>query len=211
MRIPMPMSGPPYQNEHAAEFSEEEEPTYALIGEILHITDDANVTRQHLLVGEDITYPIDQDFLPIFEFFRTPRSEHQAEEWLEWAGAPAGYLSQLVKLGFLVRIDTSTSWAAAKSLRGLRLRTLSTPGEQRPNGYLSLVSQASGEAVMTVSPELATLLWGNEEGHDIPTAIKKLAKVSGLSKDVIARRVLAMTPMLLEHGYAWLEWLRVPD
>lgn len=206
----MPTPTPPYQDEHASEFSEGSEPTYALVGEILHITDEANVTTQHLLVGEGRIHPIDQDLLPVFEFFTTPRAEHQAKEWLEWAGAPSDFLNHLVKLGFLVRVDTRTSWTAAKSLRGIRLTAQSIQGELRPNGYVSLVCQANQQVVMSVSPELASLLWGNAEGYDIPGAIKRLAKVSGLSREVIARRVLAMMPMLLEHGYARLEWLRVP-
>jgi hypothetical protein len=201
---------PPYADEHAAVFSEGDEPTYALVGEILHITDEADVTTQHLLVGEGRLLPIDPDMLPVFEFFTTPRAEHQAKEWFEWAGAPSDLLSHIVKLGILVRVDTRTSWAAAKSLRGLRLTAQAEQGEQRPNGYLSVVSHTTGETVMTVSPELATLLWGNDEGLDVPTAIKRMAKVAGVDKETIARSALAMMPMLREHGYARLEWLKVP-
>lgn len=202
---------PPYQEEHASEFSEGSEPTYALIGEIIHITEEAGVTTQNLLVGEGRIRPIDPDLLPVFEFFTTPRAEHQAKEWFEWAGAPSDLLSHLVKLGILVRVHTRTSWTAAKSLRGLRLTAQSEQGDQTPSGYLSVLSRTTGETVMTVSPELATLLWGNEEGLDIPSAIKRMAKVAGLDKETIARRALAMMPMLLEYGYARLEWLRVPE
>jgi hypothetical protein len=123
---------------------------------------------------------------------------------------PKGFLKYLVKLGFLVRVDTRTSWTGAKSLKGLRLSAQSEPGDQRPDGYLCVVSRTTGETVMTVRPELATMLWGNEEGWDIPAAIKRMAKVSGLDKETIARSTLAMMPMLLEYGYARLEWLKVP-
>jgi hypothetical protein len=81
-------AAPPYADAHSAVFSEGDEPTYALIGEILHITDDAGVTTQHLLVGQGLTHPLDEDFLPVFEFFQTAREEHQAQEWLDWAAAP---------------------------------------------------------------------------------------------------------------------------
>lgn len=201
---------PPHADAHAADISESGEPTYALIGEILHITDEANATTQQLLVGEGRLHPIDPDLLPVFEFFTTPRAEHQAKEWFEWAGAPSDLLSHLVKLGILVRVDTRNSWTAAKSLKGLRLTAQSEPGDQSPDGYLCVVSRTTGETVMTVSPELATLLWGNEEGWDIPAAIKRMARASGLDKETTARSALAMMPMLLEHGYARLEWLRVP-
>jgi hypothetical protein len=201
---------PPYADAHAADFSEGDEPTYALIGEILHITDEAGVTKQHLLAGQGLMYPIDEDLLPVFEFFQTARAEHQAQAWLDWAGAPAGLLKHIVKRRILVRVDPRTSWTGAKSLKGLRLSAQSIQGSMRPNGYLEVLSQTTGEAVMTVSPELATLLWGNEEGLDVPSAIKRMAKVSGLDRETIARRALAMTPMLIEYGYARLEWLRVP-
>jgi hypothetical protein len=161
-------------------------------------------------VGQGVVRPIDPELLPVFEFFQTARAEHQASEWLDWAGAPAGFLKDLVRLGFLVRVNPRTSWTGAKSLKGLRLSAQSIEGSQRPNGYLEVASQTTGEVVMTVSPELAALLCGNDEGYDIPTAIKRLDKISRLGKEVIARRVLALTPMLLEHGYARLEWLRVP-
>jgi hypothetical protein len=202
-------AAPPYADAHSAVFSEGDEPTYALVGEILHVTDDAGATTQHLLAGQGLMYPIDEDLLPVFEFFKTARAEHQAQEWLDWAGAPAGFLKHIVKLRILVRVDPRTSWTGAKSLKGLRLTAQSTQGETHENGYISVMSQA-GDLVMVVSPELATLLWGNEEGWDIPAAIKRMAKLSGLDKEVIARRVLAMTPMLLEYGYARLEWLKVP-
>lgn len=200
----------PHADAHAADFSEGDEPTYALVGEILHITDEADITTQHLLVGEGRLLPIDPDMLPVFEFFTTPRAEHQAKAWFEWAGAPSDLLSYIVKLGIMVRVDTRTSWTAAKSLRGLRLTAQAEQGEHRPDGYVCVVSHATGETVMTVSPELATLLWGNEEGLDIPTAIKRMAKVAGVDKETIARSALAMMPMLREHGYARLEWLKVP-
>lgn len=202
---------PPYADAHSADFSEGDEPAYALIGEILHITDEANVTTQHLLVGQGLTHPIDQDFLPVFEFFQTPRAEHQAQEWLDWAAAPKGFLKFLVKLDFLVRVDPRTSWTGAKSLKGLRLSAQSTPGETRPNGYISLMSQTSEQPVMSVSPELAAVLWGNEENLDIPTLIRKIAKATGQDRELAARKVLALTPMLLKFGYARLEWLRVPN
>lgn len=200
---------PPYADAHAADFSEADEPTYALIGEILHVTDEAGVTKQHLLVGQGLMYPIDEDLLPVFEFFQAARAEHQAQEWLDWAGAPTGLLKHLVKRRILVRVDPRTSWTGAKSLKGLRLTAQSKQGEMRESGYITVMSQA-GEAVMVVSPELATLLWGNDEGYDVPAAIKRLAKVSCHDREIIARRVLAMTPMLLEYGYARLEWLKVP-
>lgn len=202
---------PPHADAHGVPFSEGDERAYALIGEILHITDEAGVTTQQLLVGQGLTHSLDEDLLPVFEFFQTPRSEHQAKEWFEWAGAPSDLLSHLVKLGILVRVDTRNSWTGAKSLKGLRLSAQSNAGDQEPDGYVNLVSPATGETVMTVSPELATLLWGNEEGWDIPAAIKRMARVSGLDKETIARSTLAMMPMLLEHGYARLEWLRVPN
>jgi hypothetical protein len=129
---------------------------------------------------------------------------------MDWAGDTEGLLAHLVKLRILVRVDTRTSWTGAKSLKGLRLTAQSAEGEQRPNGYMSVVSHTTGETVMTVSPELATLLWGNDEGCDVPSAIKRMAKVAGEDRETIARSALAMMPMLLEHGYARLEWLKVP-
>lgn len=200
---------PPYAGAHAADFSEADEPTYALIGEILHITDDEDATTQHLLVGQGLTRPLDTELLPVFEFFQTPRAEHQAQEWLEWAGAPVDLLQHLVKLKILVRVDPRTSWTGAKSLKGVRLTAQTTMGEQTGSGYITLVSQ-DGQAVMAVSPELAAALWGNDEGLDIPNIVKRLAKASGQDRESTARLVLAMTPILLEHGYARLEWLRVP-
>lgn len=202
---------PPYADAHAADFSEGDERAYALIGEILHVTDETDATTYHLLVGQGLTRPIDEEYLAVYEFFQTAREEHQAEEWLDWAGAPAGFLKFLVKAGFLVRVDTRTSSTAAKSLKGLRLNAQATPGEPTEDGWVSVMSQTSEKPVMYVCHELAAVLWGNEENYDIPTAIKKLAKASGEDRDLMARRVLASTPMLLEYGYARLEWLRVPN
>lgn len=82
---------PPHQGASAAPFSEASEPTFALIGEVLHITGETNEITHHLLVGQGFMLPVEEDFLPVFEFFNTPRTERQAEEWLEWAGAPSGF------------------------------------------------------------------------------------------------------------------------
>ena len=203
-------AAPPHVDEHAAEFSEGDEPAYVLVGEILHITGQDGSTSQHLLVGQGIMRPIrDWELLVVFEFFQTARTESQTREWLAWAGAPPSLLRQFIRHGTLVRVDSRTSWSAARSLRGLRLSAQSVQGSQRPDGYLEVLSQVTGEVVMTVSPELATLLWGNAEGADVPSAIKRMSKVAGESRETIARSALAMAPMLIEHGFARLEWLKV--
>jgi hypothetical protein len=206
-----PNGSPPYADAHAAAFSDVDEKTYALIGEILRTVDESGATTYHLLVGQGVSRPIDEKYLPVYEFFSTPRAEHQAEEWLEWAGAPSDFLKFLVKLGFLARVDTRTSMTAAKSLRGLRLSPQSSPGEPTDDGWVAVISAESGRPGMYVCHELAAVLWGNDEGIDIPTIIKKIAKATGQERERAARKVVAMMPMLLEFGYARLEWLRVPN
>jgi hypothetical protein len=206
-----PNDSPPYAAAHAAAFSEVDEKTYALIGEIVPSIDPSGATTYHLLVGQGVGKPIDDEYLPVYEFFSTPRSEHQAREWLEWAGAPTGFLEFLVKLEFLARVDTRTSTRAAKSLRGMRLQPKSSPGEPSDDGFVAVISEGSQRPGMYVCHELAAVLWGNEDGVDIPTMVKRIAKATGQGREQAARKVVAMMPMLLEYGYARLEWVRVPN
>lgn len=196
---------PPFANAPAAEISEEAELAYVLIGEILTIEDIAGVKTHHLMVGQEMTRPIEEELLPVYVFFSKPRSEHQAHEWLDWAGAPSGFLKDVVKAGLLVCIDAKTSWSAAKSLRGLLIGTDAKPGKSDHRGYVPLISPYSGEDVFTINPNLAYVLWGNNKRHDIPTVIKKLARVSGFNKEIIARQILASIPRLLTYSLVRIE------
>lgn len=201
----------PYVGEPAADFDEGDEPVYVLVGAIIHATDNQNTTTHHLLMGQGLTTPIDSDLLPLFEFFSTAREEHQAEEWLQWAGANDDLLSQMVKLGYLVRIDTRSPTAAAESLSGLRLSPQSSPGEVAGNGHVGVLPEQTDKPSMFVAPELAVALWSNDEDLDMPAIVRRIAQDTGMNEDLVARRVLVGIPMLLEYGWARLEWLRVPN
>ena len=201
---------PPHANAPAADFCEGDDLVYALIGEIIQAVD-SEITRYHLLVGQDLTRPIEEEILPLFEFFTKPRSEPQSKDWLEWAGASPDFLDELVELGFLVRVNTHSALSAAKSLSGLMLRPQSVPGKTGDDGYTELLPPESLHPTMFVSPELAAVLWANDDAMDIPSSIAKLARLSGEEAETTAYRVLAAVPMLLEYGWARLEWLKVPN
>ena len=203
---------PPHADAGAADFAEGEGTVYALIGEIFTVSDDAGTQTHHLLVGQDLTRQIEDSFLPLMWFFSTPRYEHQAVEWLEWAGAPAGLLKQMVKLGYLAQVETRSATTAAKSLKGLRIATQGSPGEMNENGYYALVTaEESDQPVPYVSPELATALWSDHQGLDVPTLAKMIGKATGLGRELAAYKMLVGLPVLLDHGYARLECLHVPN
>lgn len=200
----------PHSAAHAASFVESTESTYALIGEILRAEPEPGVFTFHLLVGQDLVRPIEETYLPIFEFFAIPRSQSQADDWLAWAEAPEGLLAHITKLGFLVRVDTRTPTTASSSLKGLRLVPRARLGEQESNGFYGVMAEGSKLPVSYVSRELAAALWHNPTGLDVPAIVKLVRKTTHENKDVVARKILTAVPRLLEQGYASLEWIRVP-
>lgn len=201
---------PPHINEPAAEFCEGSGSVYALIGEIIQASG-SGVEGHFLLVGQDLTRPIEDEILPLFEYFLKPRSAQQARDWLDWAGASPDFLDELVDLGFLVRVDRHSASTAAESLKGLILRPQSVPGGMSEDGYTELLPPGATEPTMFVSPELAGALWENDAALDVPAVIAKLASLSGEDTETTAQRVLTAVPMLLEYGWARLEWLQVPN
>lgn len=201
---------PPYAEAHAADFVDGDEDVYTLVGQIIWSADESGKLSHHILVGEGLARPVDPEMLPLFEFFQTPRSKREAEAWLEWWGATPGFLNELVTLKLIVSIDPRNPSTAAKGLSGLKLVAQSAPGETE-GGQVGVMSERSEQPVTYIGPELARAMWGDIQGDDIPTVVKKIRRASGDSEDLAARKVISEIPMLLEYGHARLEWQSVPS
>lgn len=201
----------PYTDTRAEDLTDQEEPVYVLVGKI--ISEQGEAVAHRLLIGEGASVPIAEDLLPVFEFFRTARLERQAAEWLEWAGAPSGFLKDLVRRGYLRKILARDAFRAALSLKGLRLVPDAIRGVPT-DGMVSLmaIDETTGKqyVAMFISEATSVVLWNNGPGVDVPGAAKRYAKACGLKTPDAVDPVLIELPMLLEFGFAHLEQVRVP-
>lgn len=203
----------PYADVRAESLMEQKEPVYLLVGKIISGQDEAGTATHRLLIGKGTSIAIVEEILPVFEFFRTARLEHQAAQYLEWAGAPAGFLKDLVRRGYLRRILARDAFRAALSLKGLRLVPDAIRGIPI-EGKVSLmaIDETTGKQyiAMFISEATSDVLWNNGPGVDVPGAAKKYAKACGLKTSDAVGTVLIEIPMLLEFGLAHLEQVRVP-
>lgn len=202
----------PYADTRGEDLTDQKEPVYLLVGKILENTDEAGAKTHRWLVGKGVSVPLDEDIMLVLQFFRTARLEHQAAEWLDWAGAPKGFLKDLVRNGWVRRIRARDVYRAALSLSGLRLVPNAVRGEI-VNGMVSLMATSeTGKpyVAMFVSEALASVLWDNDGGLDIPAAAKKTAISSGMRMTDTLHQILVDLPMLVEFGFGHLEMVSVP-
>lgn len=203
----------PYADVRAEELTEQKEPVYVLVGKIISGQDEEGAATHRLLIGKGASVPVAEELVPVFGFFRTARLEHQAAEWLEWAGAPAGFLKDLVRRGYLRKVLARDAFRAALSLKGLLLVPDAIRGVPT-DGMVSLmaIDETTGRQhiAMFISEATSVVLWNNGPGVDVPGAAKKYAKACGLKASDAVNPVLAEIPMLLEFGFAHLEQVRVP-
>lgn len=184
-------------------------PVYALVGVVL---DRAGVP-EHAPVQIQVTpgagREYDAEFLPVFEFFKTPRGEHQVREWLAWAGGDNEFLKALLDTGAVVRVNTSDPLAAAGSLQGLRLVPQCAPDATAAvtDGLVTVKRDETSNTALLITVELARVLWGEPRLADIPTFISRIAEECQLDQGLAATRVLGDLHLLLHHGYAHLEWV----
>lgn len=183
---------------------------YVLIGKIVRMIDE-DATSYHLLVDiKGNTRPIDAEYLPLFRFFEIPRTEALARQFLGASGVPAGFLKIILKLGYVVSIDTRTPAAAARSLRWLKLSARCTAGDTQEDGRIEVLNKDAETTAVYVNPMLGETLWENEGDLDIPNMIRKLSLSTKQRLDVVAREVLTLVPALLRDGHVRLEWLHAP-
>jgi hypothetical protein len=204
-------SEPPYLNAPSANFEGEDAPVYVLVGGILDRANVRESTPVQIQIAPGLMREYDAEFLPVFEFFQTPRKDHQVREWLEWAGGDDEFLQALIDTSSILRVDASTATAAAKSLKGLRVVPQCTPvpdSDINGNGLFEVTR--SGGASLLVSVELGEHMWGERKPSDIPTFIKLVARQSKIPEDKAAWYVIGEIPILLKWGYARLEWLKTP-
>lgn len=179
-----------------------------------------------LQIAPGTILPVDQALLPVLEFFRAARLEHQAREWLLWADAPEGLLRKLVHDGYLVKIDACNEFEAAGSFRNVRL--VPSPETQRGERVVFMDSgdirlsdhpyfylMRPGEdgvpwKAFSLSGDLADVLWENSKGRGIHRLLLMMALKSDDDTKFVVNRVLAGIPMLIEQEYAHLELVRVP-
>jgi hypothetical protein len=197
----------PFKNTVAADFVETEEATYALIGSLVEHTDDSGARAYYLMTHGSHGNQMTEQVLPLFHWFSTPRSESQVAAWLAWADSPRDTMKALIKRGLIVRIDPSSSWKAAKSLRGLRLVPLSLPDLDTPvsEGLMAMKRTPESRCDAIINVELGQVIAGDVSGADIPEAVAALAKRDKDDREDISRLVLTDIPFLLEHGLARLE------
>jgi len=203
----------PYADAPPARFIQSDgKPVYALVGGLFRDTADGPDGPIQLLVAPGIWREFHPDFLPMLEFFRTPRTEQQAREWLTWAGAPRDGLDDLVETGLVVKVDSRSPSTALASLSGVAVIPQSTIGDVLPGqpGLVGVRRRPEDPDTYSVTVELARVLWGLVEPEDLPTAVGTVAEELGEDYPVVARRVLTPIPALLAHGYVRLEWLRAP-
>lgn len=202
----------PYADTRAEDFTDQAEPVYVMVGKILGEADDASAETYRWLVGDGVSVPLDVDMMHVLQFFRAARLEHQAAEWMEWAGAPKGFLKDLVRNGWVRRIRARDVYRAALSLSGLCLVPDAVRGET-VNGMVSLMAtseEGKPYVAMFISEALAAALWDNDGGLDLPAVAKKTAISSGMRMTDTLHQILVDMPMLLEFGFAHLEMVRVP-
>lgn len=197
----------PFAETQAADFVEGDEPTYALVGSLLKSVDADGTETYELTIKGDKRFEMTDAIMPLFRWFSTPRSESQVTAWMAWADAPSDMLRELIKRGLIVRVDTSSAWKCAKSLRGLRLVPLSLPDLDTPvlEGLVAVKYTPESRRDTVTSVELATVLWGDLKPGDIPTMIKALARRHRVDTEVAARFVLTDVPMFLSYGFVRLE------
>lgn len=200
----------PYAGAPSADFIEGDGAVYALIGTLVKNVDQDGHTSHHLLAGDVLTSPIDERMVPLFKWFNTPRSESQVQEWLVWADAPEKFLSALLEGGLIAKVNSSSAWKAAKSLRGFRLVPLCFPDHdtQVPEGLLAVKRNPDSRGDGAVTAELAELLWVTAQSEDIPQAIATMAQRLGVGRESVARIALVDVPMLIDYGFIRLEPLR---
>lgn len=206
------MTQPPFLDEEPAEFVDEEGATYALIGTVLDRTKVPENSPIHILVAPGGIREYGEKFLPLFEFFRTPRSEQQTKQWMEWAGGDDDILQTLLDTQAVVRVNTKDPISASKSLKGIRIVPQCLPdGTGSPEkGLVSIRTDTDSTVSLKINIELAEAIWGSKEPSDIHTEIKRTARYFKLPRKVAAMRVLTDIPMLLWHGYARLELVDGP-
>lgn len=185
-------------------------PAYVLIGKIVRMIDE-DATSHHLLVDiKGNTRPIDAEYLPLFRFFEIPRTEDLARQFLGESGFPAVFLKIILKLGYVVSVDTRTPASAVKSLHGLKLSARCTAGDTQDDGRIEVLNKDAETTAVYANPILAETLWENEDDLDIPNMIRKLSLSTRQRLDVVSREVLSLVPALLRDGYVRLEWLHAP-
>lgn len=204
---------PPHLNAVPACFIEADGPVYTLVGGVLDRTgvpEDAPILVQ---IAEGVGREYDAEFLPMFEFFKTPREEWQVRDWMEWAGGD-DVLSVLLETKAVIRVDTHDPLTAAASLAGLRVipQCVPDPDPVRPRnpGLIDVLRDPSDTSVLMISAELAEALFGRRTRVDVPAVIDFIVGELGAPRVTTARRVVSEIPMLLHHGYARLEWLDAP-
>lgn len=206
-------SGAPHVGAQSARFIGAGGPVFAMVGTVLDRSKVSEGSPVHVLIAPGAIREYEAFFLPVFEFFKTPRDESQVQEWLAWADAPSDFLTTLIDTGAVVRVDAVDPLLAAESLRGIRVVAQSDPDTSKPpatNGLVEVVRTEPETARLDISVELAAALWGDHEQVDLPAVIEQIAITIGLEPRVAARKVLAEIPMLLRHGFARLEWMNAP-
>jgi hypothetical protein len=204
-------SEPPYLNAPSAEFAEEDTPVYTLVGAVLDrasVPEDAPVQIQ---IAPGLMREYDAEFLPVFEFFKTPRREHQVREWLEWAGGDDEILRALIDTRAVVRVDARTAMTAATSLKGLRVvpQCRPVPDDEMGAPLLCKVTR-DGVGSSYFPVELCEYMWSTRNEGDIPGFVKRLARQKRMPREKAAWHVLCELPMALQWGYARLEWIKAP-
>lgn len=202
----------PHSGSPSAWFIGANGPVYALVGTVLDRTKVSESDPVHVLIAPEAIREYTADLLPVFDFFQTPREERQALEWISWAGGDKNFLGTLVATGATVRVDTRNPLTAAKSLKGLRIIPQCAPDimSATESGRFDVKRSEDATKALSIRAELGEAIWGEREPADLPTVIKDMARKFKIPRDQMARRVLSSIPAMLRHGYARLEWLRVP-
>ncbi len=161
---------------------------------------------------EDQAREYEAPFWYVFDFFRTPRTKTQANEWLKWAGVPEDIFDALIGTRAIVRVNTEDVRTAVESLRGIRVSAACVLDSAPPTALGLVGVKASEDAPVgyDIPAELADALFGQPDVIDIPTVVERVRRRFDERFDSAASAVLLDLPRLLRAGFVVLSWSEAP-
>lgn len=189
--------------EKPARFIEEGENVYVFIG----VLDEEGKTPK-VVSSKYIEHTVQEDALSLINFVKYPRSASTIKKFLSYHDANEHLLDELVDEGIILQVNTENVWTALDSFNGVRIVPMAvsgSPDSEQPS--LIEVKRTSDGPVEAFAPlELAQLLWGAEKNMNVYRATRKIAKHTGVKRELVARRILTNIPSLLQLELLRLEW-----
>lgn len=198
------------------QFIDQPEPVIALAGSLLLEEDARDPGTVEMVVADGVVQVFPAETRPYLEYLVTPRHRRDVITKLaDHDPDPDALVRELLDAGLIIEVPQSSARDALAAFEGLRVVPQAVPADDDgPAGSDGLVrltmSKGDPRGVMT-SVLLADSIFLARPDEDLPTAVGRIGRETGLDGEPLARQGLFGLGGLIGNGLARLERVAEPQ